>query len=106
VRHEVRLDDARPLDVVVRPFVGQWFLVDQRWRFDAGDDEIPKLSAIAIKGPDVPAQAGIHQREGHDDALGLTAAHRVVADGDGPLGVDRPANRGKHVHPGVAQSGG
>jgi hypothetical protein len=30
----------------------------------------------------------------------------VVADGDWPLGVDRPADRGQHIHPGVAQGGG
>ena len=94
MRHQVQLDDARPLDVVVQTFVGLWLLIEQCRRFDTGDDEVPKLSALAIKGPDVPAQPGVHQREGNDDSLGLTAAHRVVADGDWPLGVDRPADRG------------
>ena len=69
MRYQVQLHDPSPLDVVIRTFVSLWLLVEQRWRFDAGDDEVPKLSALAIKGPDVPAQAGIHQREGHDDPL-------------------------------------
>jgi hypothetical protein len=49
VRHEIQLDDARPLDVVILSFVGLWLLVEQCWCFDAGDDEIPKLSTLAIK---------------------------------------------------------
>lgn len=55
MRHEVQLDDARPLDVVVRPFVGLWLLVEQGRGFDARDDEIAELAALAIKGTDVPA---------------------------------------------------
>ena len=55
MRHEVQLDDARPLDIVIRTFVGPWLLVEQRRRFDTGDDEVPKLSALAVKGADVPA---------------------------------------------------
>lgn len=94
VRHEIQLDDARPLDVVILPFVGLWLLVEQCWYFDAGDDEIPKLSTLAIKGPDVPAQACIYQGKGHNYPLGLAVAHRVVADGYGALSVDGSANRG------------
>ncbi len=78
----------------MRSFVGLWLLVEQCWFFDAGDDEIPKLSTLAIKGPYVPAQAGINQGKGHNYPLGLAAAHRVVADGDGSLSVDSSANRG------------
>ncbi len=106
VRHEVQLDDARPLDVVVRTLVRLRLLIKKGRRFDARDDKVPKLPALAIKGPDVPTQTGVHQGKGHDDPLGLSAAHRVVADGDRSLGVDRPADRGQHIHPGVAQSGG
>ena len=69
VRHEVQLDDARPLDVVVRTLVRLWLLIEQRRRFDTGDDEVPELAALPIKCPDVPAQPGVHQRKGHDDPL-------------------------------------
>ena len=30
----------------------------------------------------------------------------MVADSNWPLGVDRPADRGQHIHPGIAQGGG
>ena len=75
MRHQVQLHDPSPLDVVIRALVGLGFLIDQSRRFDTGDDEVPKLPALAIKSPDVPAQAGIHQGKGYDDSLGLAAAH-------------------------------
>lgn len=53
-----------------------------------------------------PAQAGIHQGEGNDDALGFAATHRVVADGDGPLGVDGTADRCRHGHRRIGQRRG
>ena len=104
MRHQVQLHDARPLDVVIRALVGLGFLIDQSRRFDAGDDEVAELAGLAVKRPNVPAQAGINQRKGNDDPLGLSAAHRVVTDGDGSLGVDCSANRCQHIHPGAAQS--
>ncbi|MPN55493.1 hypothetical protein SDC9_203176 [bioreactor metagenome] len=106
MRHEIQLNDARPLDIIIRSFVGLRNLFKQCWRFDAGDDEIPKLSTLAIKGPGVPAQAGIYQSKGHNDPFGLSAAHRVVADGDGALGVDGSTNHGQHIHLGYAQGCG
>ena len=106
VRHEVQFDDARPLDIVVRSFVGLRLLIEQGRHFDARDNEVAEFSALAVKSPGVPAQAGIHQRKRHDDPFGLAAAHRVVADGDWPLGVDRPADRCQHIHLRIAQGGG
>ena len=106
MRHQVQLHDPSPLDVVIRALVGLGFLIDQSRRFDAGDYEVAELAGLAVKRPNVLAQAGVNQRKGNDDPLGLSAAHRVVADGDGSLGADRPADRGQHIHPGIAQGGG
>ena len=106
MRYQIQLYNPRPLNVIIRALVGLGFLIDQSRRFDAGDYEVAELAGLAVKRPNVLAQAGVNQRKGNDDPLGLSAAHRVVADGDGSLGVDRPADRGQHIHPGIAQGGG
>ncbi len=71
--------------------VVRWLVAPRRamWCFDAGDDEIPKLSTLAIKGR---ASACRYQPKQRAQLPARTrAAHRVVADGDGSLSVDASA---------------
>jgi len=73
--HEAQLNDARPLDIVFCQFMRLRASCEQAWRFDAGNDEVAEAVAFAVVGAHVPAQAGIDQREGDDDALRFAARH-------------------------------
>ena len=75
MRHEAQLNDARPLDVVFCQFMRLRRFIKQLRRFDAADDEVAEAVAFAVVGAHVPAQAGIDQREGDDDALRFAARH-------------------------------
>ncbi len=64
-----------PLDILVRALVCLQIFIEKGQCLNAHDNEVAELAALPIKIADVPAQTGIYQCEGHDDSLGLPAAH-------------------------------
>src|SRR5690606_10329010 len=78
MRHQLQLHDTRPLDVLVGTLVwGYRALGQQSGLLDAGDDNVPKLAALPVKGAHVPAQAGVDEGEGQDLALGEATGDAV-----------------------------
>jgi hypothetical protein len=52
-----------------------WLPLEHDRVLDPGDDEIPELLRLPVKGADMPAQAVVDQRKGDDFPLSTAARY-------------------------------
>jgi hypothetical protein len=79
MRAQLYLDNASPLDVLIRALMFGYRLPFEHERpLDPSNHKIAELTRLPVVRAHVPSQSSVNQGEGSNLAYGATAADRVI----------------------------